>query len=98
MMPARRVFRQFSGQATHVSISAQALLHPALISAHSKENGAKQAKKDDQAKAQAVRRVRVTIGIVHPLLWSKRYHSAPVASSLFLQHNTALVPPYRVLN
>ena len=35
--------------------------------------------------------------IVRPFLWSKRYHSAPVASSLFLQHNTALVPPYRVL-
>jgi len=40
-----------------VSKRAQALLHPELISAHSKENQAKQAKKDEQSKAQAVRRV-----------------------------------------
>ncbi|KAK0486137.1 Fcf1-domain-containing protein [Armillaria novae-zelandiae] len=44
-----------------------------------KENQAKQQKKEEEAKAKAVRRV------------------APVASSLFLAHNTALVPPYRVL-
>jgi len=40
-----------------VSKRAQALLHPELISAHSKENQAKQAKKDEETKAQAVRRV-----------------------------------------
>ena len=30
------------------------------------------------------------------ILWHPPYRQ-PVASSLFLQHNTALVPPYRVL-
>ncbi|EIM85044.1 Fcf1-domain-containing protein [Stereum hirsutum FP-91666 SS1] len=44
-----------------------------------KENQAKQAKKEAEAKEKAVRRVD------------------PMPSSLFFSHNTALVPPYRVL-
>ncbi|KAF5354857.1 hypothetical protein D9756_005446 [Leucocoprinus leucothites] len=44
-----------------------------------KENKAKQAKKEEEAKEKVVRRI------------------PQVASSLFLAHNTALVPPYRVL-
>lgn len=57
----------------------------------------KQKKKEEEEKAKAVRRVFVyppSVGLTMVLM---TLYSPQVASSLFLAHNTALVPPYRVL-
>jgi hypothetical protein len=68
-----------------------------LISAR-KENQLKQKKKEEEEKEKAVRRVCVLYGVKSlPSSPQDTIYSAPVPSSLFLQHNTSLVPPYRVL-
>jgi hypothetical protein len=72
-----------------------ALLTPGSIGR--KENQLKQKKKEEEEKERAVRRVCVLSFISSLISFTVHLHSAPVASSLFLAHNTALVPPYRVL-
>ncbi|KAI0034702.1 Fcf1-domain-containing protein [Vararia minispora EC-137] len=69
----------FTGKAkkTRKFAAVKRMLNPNDI--RLKENQAKQAKKEQEAKEKAERRVTVP------------------PSSLFLQHNTSLVPPYRVL-
>jgi hypothetical protein len=63
-----------------------------------KENQLKQKKKEEEEKAKAVHRVYVSTrhSFRHPRN-SNLLPSPQIASSLFLAHNTALVPPYRVL-
>ena len=64
-----------------------------------KENQAKQAKKEAEAKEKSVRRVYV-VSLIPELDLTDAFSNlirTQAASSLFLQHNTALVPPYRVL-
>jgi hypothetical protein len=63
----------------------------------SKENQLKQKKKEEAEKEKAVRRVCVQLVEVFSITGPSSLLRAPVASSLFLNHNTALVPPYRVL-
>jgi U3 small nucleolar RNA-associated protein 24 len=64
-----------------------------------KENQLKQKKKEEEEKAKAVRRVSASISPCDARISSDMLSlsSPQVASSLFLAHNSALVPPYRVL-
>ena len=76
------------------------LSYPADISwerDYRKENQLKQKKKEEEEKEKAVRRVYVTSIGLNPPPQLNSICSPQVASSLFLAHNTALVPPYRVL-
>jgi U3 small nucleolar RNA-associated protein 24 len=65
-----------------------------------KENQLKQKKKEEEEKAKAVRRVSALMYLItlkSRLTIFLCLTSPQIASSLFLAHNTALVPPYRVL-
>lgn len=63
-----------------------------------KENQLKQKKKEVEEKAKAVRRMWVIASyLLNTQFNAQISHSPQVASSLFLAHNSALVPPYRVL-
>lgn len=62
-----------------------------------KENQAKQKQKEEVAKEKLVRRVYVIAHCAFSCFLTASSHRPQVASSLFLQHNDALVPPYRVL-
>ena len=62
-----------------------------------KENQLKQKNKDEEEKAKAVRRVYVVVTFYDPQRFTLYHLSPQIASSLFLAHNTELVPPYRVL-
>ena len=55
----------------------------------------KQKKKEEEEKEKAVR--RVCVKPIQYLSIISNLFSAAIPSSLFLSHNTALVPPYRVL-
>jgi U3 small nucleolar RNA-associated protein 24 len=61
----------------------------------------KQKKKEEEVKEKAVRRVsvsrRLSLLVEIRLIFRVIVSRPQVASSLFLAHNTALVPPYRVL-
>lgn len=73
------------------SVSCNILIH------FRKENQLKQQKKEELQKEKAVRRVWAPLSALWIPKTKLPYSSAPVASSLFLAHNTALAPPYRVL-
>jgi hypothetical protein len=69
-----------------------------MLAPNRKENQAKQRKLEQEKKEAAKRRVYVpfcSILFIYRLLMAE--YRTQVASSLFLTHNTALAPPYRVL-
>lgn len=59
----------------------------------------KQKKKAEEVEERAVRRMYVqqSICLPRPIERTSGRPRPQIASSMFLQHNTALVPPYRVL-
>jgi len=82
---------------THLNSSSFLIDFQSLIRQHRQENKVKQAEKEKEAKEKAVRRLSVFC-LGHLLIDLTSDTARPqTASSLFLAHNTALVPPYRVL-
>nr|VWP01557.1 Uncharacterized protein [Ganoderma boninense] len=90
---------QVKAKKTRKFAAVKRMLNPKDI--RLKENQLKQKQKEDAEKEKLVKRAYVSVALLPEKAPADRMRtsaaSPQVSSSLFLQHNTALVPPYRVL-
>jgi len=88
---------QMTYACTHLNSSSFLIGFRSLILQNRRENKVKQAEKEKETKEKAVR--RLSVFCLSHLLFDLTPDSfrPQTASSLFLAHNTALVPPYRIL-
>jgi len=96
LLKSNDYWTQMTYACTHLN-SSFLIGFQSLILQNRRENMVKQAEKEKETKEKAVRRLSVfCLGHLFIGLTSDSVRPQ-TASSLFLAHNTALVPPYRVL-
>ena len=88
---------QMTHACTHLNSSSFLIGFRSLILQNRRESKVKQAEKEKETKEKVVR--RLSVSCLSYLLFDLTPDSVrpQTASSLFLAHNTALVPPYRIL-